>query len=260
MGHHPSDTVIPTIGNASKTSILFLSHSHPSQLEDSGLSPEMSPTSPTSGGTHDVFSATQDVTSGDTHVDVTTTHGEAEARVCTRKSSGRRSAPLPGSHSNSPRRSHKHPLQHSGGYQSVASSAGTSRSSRSVFSGFSKLASPWQPPSIDAAVPGDVTQWVPELRERIDSQMAIDTSGEFHDQGDAKWVVILGQLRGHNDTPFGRPTVYRPLWGWPPFGRIWWFRLLLISSILFQHCPPHHGIHLQATWWIPRTSRRSRPS
>jgi hypothetical protein len=34
--------------------------------------------------------------------------------------------------------------------------------------------------------------------------------GKFHDQGDAKWIVIRGQLRGHNDTPFGRPTL-----GWP---------------------------------------------
>jgi hypothetical protein len=25
--------------------------------------------------------------------------------------------------------------------------------------------------------------------------------GEFHDQGDAKWIVIRLQLRGHNDTP-----------------------------------------------------------
>jgi hypothetical protein len=36
------------------------------------------------------------------------------------------------------------------------------------------------------------------------------TSGEFHDQGDAKWRLIKRQLRGHNDTPFGRPTP-----GWP---------------------------------------------
>jgi hypothetical protein len=31
-------------------------------------------------------------------------------------------------------------------------------------------------------------------------------SGEFHDQGHAKWIVIRMQLRGHNDTPLGRPT------------------------------------------------------
>jgi hypothetical protein len=43
--------------------------------------------------------------------------------------------------------------------------------------------------------------------------------GEFHDQGDAKWIVIMGKLRGHNDTPFGRL----------PSGRIWWFRLLSIT-------------------------------
>jgi primosomal protein N' len=27
--------------------------------------------------------------------------------------------------------------------------------------------------------------------------------GKFHDQGDAKWIVIRGQLRGHNDTLCG---------------------------------------------------------
>jgi hypothetical protein len=42
--------------------------------------------------------------------------------------------------------------------------------------------------------------------------------GEFHDHRDAKWIVIRGQLRGHNDTPFGRPTPGRPI-GRPGFGR-----------------------------------------
>ena len=37
--------------------------------------------------------------------------------------------------------------------------------------------------------------------------------GKLHDQGDAKWIVIRGQLWGHNDTPFGRPN---PDW---PIGR-----------------------------------------
>jgi hypothetical protein len=31
--------------------------------------------------------------------------------------------------------------------------------------------------------------------------------GEFHDQEDAKWIVIRGQLRVHNDTPFGLATL-----------------------------------------------------
>jgi hypothetical protein len=47
--------------------------------------------------------------------------------------------------------------------------------------------------------------------------------GESYDQADAEWIVIWRQLRGHNDTPFGRPTprpAYRPHGGWPPFGRI----------------------------------------
>jgi hypothetical protein len=30
--------------------------------------------------------------------------------------------------------------------------------------------------------------------------------GESHDQADAEWIVIRRQLRGHNDTPFGRPA------------------------------------------------------
>jgi hypothetical protein len=38
------------------------------------------------------------------------------------------------------------------------------------------------------------------------------TSGEFHDQGDAEWIVLKRQLRGHNDTPFGLTTPSRPWW------------------------------------------------
>jgi hypothetical protein len=34
---------------------------------------------------------------------------------------------------------------------------------------------------------------------------------EFQYQGDAKRIVIRMQLRGHNDTPFGRPTPDRPI-------------------------------------------------
>jgi hypothetical protein len=35
--------------------------------------------------------------------------------------------------------------------------------------------------------------------------------GKFHDEGDAKWIVIRGQLRRHNDTPFGWPAPSRPI-------------------------------------------------
>jgi hypothetical protein len=37
--------------------------------------------------------------------------------------------------------------------------------------------------------------------------------GQFHGQVDTKWIVIMGQLRGHNDTPFERPTPSRPIGG-----------------------------------------------
>jgi hypothetical protein len=46
------------------------------------------------------------------------------------------------------------------------------------------------------------------------------TGGEFHVQADADWIVIRVPLRGHDDTPCGRPT---PGQDWPPLGRIWCF-------------------------------------
>jgi hypothetical protein len=33
---------------------------------------------------------------------------------------------------------------------------------------------------------------------------------EFHNQGDAEWIVIRGQLQGHTDMLFRQPTP-----GWP---------------------------------------------
>jgi hypothetical protein len=42
--------------------------------------------------------------------------------------------------------------------------------------------------------------------------------GTFHDQGDAKWIVIRRELRGHNNTPFGKPIPGRPI-GRPGVGR-----------------------------------------
>jgi hypothetical protein len=52
----------------------------------------------------------------------------------------------------------------------------------------------------------------PESQE-IDNHI----EGEFHDQGDAKWTIIKGQLRGDNDTPFKRPTPGQPI-GCPGVG------------------------------------------
>jgi hypothetical protein len=66
--------------------------------------------------------------------------------------------------------------------------------------------------------------------------MLLMIPGKFHDQGGAKWIVIRGQLRGHKDTPFGWPTPSQPIsrpGDWPLSGRIWWFKLLLISEIIF---------------------------
>jgi hypothetical protein len=35
--------------------------------------------------------------------------------------------------------------------------------------------------------------------------------GEFHDHGDAKWIVIMRSLWGHNDMLCGRPAPGRPI-------------------------------------------------
>ena len=42
--------------------------------------------------------------------------------------------------------------------------------------------------------------------------------GEFHDQGDAKRIVIRRSLLGHNDTPCRQPA-YQPPGVWPPARR-----------------------------------------
>jgi hypothetical protein len=38
----------------------------------------------------------------------------------------------------------------------------------------------------------------------------IKANGGFDNQADAEWIVIRTQLRGHNDTPFGRIAPGRP--------------------------------------------------
>jgi hypothetical protein len=47
---------------------------------------------------------------------------------------------------------------------------------------------------------------------KYSSSSASFSNGEFHDQADAKWILISGQLRDHNDTP------YVPTGGEPPAG------------------------------------------
>jgi hypothetical protein len=63
--------------------------------------------------------------------------------------------------------------------------------------------------------------------------------GEFREQGDAEWIVIRGQLRGHNDTPFGvGPGVGRPK---GVFGGFIYFQLV----ILFFEVVP---LMMEFTW------------
>jgi hypothetical protein len=44
---------------------------------------------------------------------------------------------------------------------------------------------------------------VNEPEEDIEETQQRQAEGEFHDQGDAKWIVIRGQINIHNDIPFG---------------------------------------------------------
>jgi hypothetical protein len=76
--------------------------------------------------------------------------------------------------------------------------------------------------------------------------LPLETRGKFHDQGDAKWIVIRRSLWGHNDMPSRRPApgqpIGRPGPGRPP-GIVGVFQLLLIGDTDFSHCPPDLGIH-----------------
>jgi hypothetical protein len=66
------------------------------------------------------------------------------------------------------------------------------------------------------------------LQGRMGGSSVFPLPGEFHDQADAKRIVIRGLLRGHDDTPCGRPNA-----GWP-VGQpcIWCFHLSLISNTI----------------------------
>jgi hypothetical protein len=58
-----------------------------------------------------------------------------------------------------------------------------------------------------------ITYRTHDLEVSISSSIDADfvmTGGEFHNQGDAKWIVIRRQLKGHNNTSFRRPGVSRP--------------------------------------------------
>jgi hypothetical protein len=60
-----------------------------------------------------------------------------------------------------------------------------------------------------------------------------DDVGGCHDSVDAEWIVIRRPLRGHNDTPFGRPTPGRPI-GHPQgvFGVFSYYSLVMLFLIV----------------------------
>jgi hypothetical protein len=70
----------------------------------------------------------------------------------------------------------------------------------------SKL-SQWRPQG--SQLPSGLTE-----KELLDSgSEPWNPKGDFHDQEDAKWIGIRTSLRGHNDTPCGRPAPGRPIVG-----------------------------------------------
>jgi hypothetical protein len=90
-----------------------------------------------------------------------------------------------------------------------------------------------------------------------------NSEGDFHDQGDAEWIVIRRSLWGHNCMPFGRPTPGRPI-GWLGVGLpqgimggfSYYWLVMLISNIILKHCPPDLGINTKKE----RRDRRSAPA
>jgi hypothetical protein len=78
---------------------------------------------------------------------------------------------------------------------------------------------------------------LPPLEEKETAQAV---AGDFHDQGDAKWIVIRKSLWGHNDTPCGRPSPGRPIrrpGSVCPQGVMggfsYYYLVMLISNIIF---------------------------
>jgi hypothetical protein len=65
-------------------------------------------------------------------------------------------------------------------------------------------------------------------------------SGEFHDQGDTKWIEIRGSLWGHNDMTCGQPAPGQPI-GCPrsghPQGIIGVFSNYYLVILIFNIVP-----------------------
>jgi hypothetical protein len=53
--------------------------------------------------------------------------------------------------------------------------------------------------------------WPPAVFFPLGYPFPYGPDGKFLDQADAKWIVIRGQLRGHNDSPLGWRTPGRPI-------------------------------------------------
>jgi hypothetical protein len=65
------------------------------------------------------------------------------------------------------------------------------------------------------------------LEDGEQQRSQVQTDGQFHDPGDAEWMVIRGQLRGFNDTP-SRP-ISRQVIGCPQgvFGGLSYYAVVL---------------------------------
>jgi CRP-like cAMP-binding protein len=66
---------------------------------------------------------------------------------------------------------------------------------------------------------GDIVSSFIIIRDGIFSIDQKTSAGEFHDQGDTKWIVIRRSLWGHNNTPCEWPAPGQPI-GRPGSGRL----------------------------------------
>jgi hypothetical protein len=80
------------------------------------------------------------------------------------------------------------------------------------------------------------------------------STGEFHDHRDAKGIVIRGQVRGHNDTPFGRRGVGHPQ---GVFGVFSYYQLVILFFNIvplimeFIHLIAEFTLSIDSSSWPP---------
>jgi hypothetical protein len=88
----------------------------------------------------------------------------------------------------------------------ASASSHSSKESDSIWSNYDRQREASTKKSKDhSTIESELSRWK-NIRAIDRKTNAVDAmEGEFHNQGEAKWIVIRRPLSGHNDTPFGQP-------------------------------------------------------